>query len=456
MPVAPQRSSGSVARGLTLAGLAVAAVALRWQFVDVQSGDYRTFVSRWYAFLQAHGHLAALRDDTFSNYNTPYLVLLTLAGYLPAPALVAVKAISVLGDLAVAWVGSRIVAVVRPGSAWPPVGAFAAVLLLPTVVMNGGVWGQCDSLYAAAGLTCVLACLRGRPWAASAWFGVSLAFKLQAMFLLPVLIGVLVVNRHRLVPLAGAVGTFLACLVPALLAGRGLASQLMVYPTQVADPAGTTVPGEAASAALGRRGPAGGTPPPGPLSPGHGGGAPGAFTLNDGQSFTHNAPTQYAWLPAHAPLAWKYTGLALTAAVLLAFGIWLIRRRRVLSPGQILLVAATATLLVPICLPEMHERSFYLGEVLTVLAAFADRRFALPAVGIQLASVSTYLAYLLDRPLVPLSLAAAVAVPSAALAAVLLVRALSPAVGPGHDLTPSPPPGLRLRGTSAPTRSSPL
>jgi Gpi18-like mannosyltransferase len=399
---------------LAMAGIAVAGIAVRWAFIDFQSGDFRSFLSRWYAFIQANGHLAALRDDSFANYNTPYLVLLALASYLPVPALVAIKAISICFDVVLAGVASRVVAAVRPGADWLPVAAFAAVTNLPTVVMNSGVWAQCDSLYAAGCLASILSLIKGRPWAASAWFGVAFALKLQAIFLLPVLIAVLIINRHRLLALTAAGATFLACLVPALIAGRSLASQLMVYPLQVTDASGI-------GGTVGR-----GTPPGGPRAGEH-------FTLTDGYSFTHNAPTPYAWLPPDAAVGWKWAGLALAAAVILALGCWLAARRRRLSAQGILLVAATTSLVVPLLLPEMHERYFYLAEVLLVLAAFVDWRFAVPAAGIQLASISTYLSYFANREVLPLRLMAAVAVAAGLGAAILLVtRVRRPVTGRGQ------------------------
>lgn len=65
---------------------------------------------------------------------------------------------------------------------------------------------------------------------------------------------------------------------------------------------------------------------------------------------------------------WKYLGLGVAVAVTVGFGIWLLRRRP-LSVAEMVLVAATATLVVPLLLPEMHERYFYLGEVLAIVAA---------------------------------------------------------------------------------------
>ena len=75
-------------------------------------------------------------------------------------------------------------------------------------------------------------------------------------------------------------------------------------------------------------------------------------------------------------------------------------------------------------LPAMHERYFYLAEVLTVLAAFVDRRYLPVAAAIQVASVSTYLSYLYRDALLPLELAAGLATGAAVLAAVLLVSRL--------------------------------
>ncbi|MEZ5199885.1 MAG: glycosyltransferase 87 family protein [Micropruina glycogenica] len=409
-------------RATALVILAGGGIALRWHFIDLQSGDYRTFLSRWYAFIETHGHLAALADDSFSNYNTPYLVILALASYLPIQPIVAVKAISILGDLALAGVGAAIVARLRPQSFRTPVAAFGAVFLLPTVVMNSGVWGQCDSLYAACCLAAVLALIDRRALAASAWFGLAFGFKLQAIFLLPLLIAVVIVNRHRWWSLLATPATFFASLMPALIAGRSLASQLMVYPLQITDSSGVG-------------GTVGGARPPGGRGSGRPGGG-GGFTLNDGQSFTHNAPTPYAWLPADASVLWKYAGLALTAGLVIGSGVWLIARGAPLTGRQILLLAATSTLLIPLLLPEMHERYFYLAEVLLVLAGFIDARYWWAAAGIQLASISTYLSYLLDRTTVPLGWAAVLAGAAGVVACMLLPGAVSNVVASRADEAP--------------------
>lgn len=44
--------------------------------MPIETYDYRHSVSPWYAFIAENGYFAALRYD-FSNYNVPYLYLLT-------------------------------------------------------------------------------------------------------------------------------------------------------------------------------------------------------------------------------------------------------------------------------------------------------------------------------------------------------------------------------------------
>jgi len=101
---------------------------------------------------------------------------------------------------------------------------------------------------------------------------------------------------------------------------------------------------------------------------------------------------------------WLYAGLALVALVVL--------------------VAATSTLLIPLLLPQRHERYFYLAEVFLVVAAIIDRRFVVAALGIQVESISTYLGYLRDQPLMPLTVAAVFALAAGVAATWLLVQVL--------------------------------
>ena len=154
-----------------------------------------------------------------------------------------------------------------------------------------------------------------------------------------------------------------------------------------------------------------------------GGFNPGGSTTVDvgtGHAFTDNAPTWYAWLPADAGSVWKYAGLGLVALVTAGCAAFLLRLRRPLTAGEILLVAASS-FIIPILLPEMHERYFYLAEVLTVLATFVNRGFVAVAACLQAATITTYLGYLLRTAVLALPWAAVIAGVAAVAAVVLMV-----------------------------------
>jgi len=434
-----------------LAVLVVVALVLRWSLFDVVSGDYRSFLSNWYAHLASSGGFAGLADE-FSNYNTPYLALLAALTYLPIDPLVAIKTISVLFDLVLAFFAYRIVRVVRPESAWLPTILTGVVLFLPTVVMNGSAWAQCDSIYGSMILASLYFLITGRPWMATLCFGIALAFKLQAVFFLPVLVLVLILNGLKLRTLLAAPVAFFAMLMPALIAGRSLLSQLAVYPAQISGGSGTDRHGLGDPARAALRAHAAGGP----------GGSPSGGGVGTGHAFTYNAPTPYAWLSSDAGDFWKYAGLALAAVVALTFGIWLLRRRRPLSAGEVLLVAAASTMVIPWLLPEMHERYFYLAEVALVLAIAVDKRMILPAVSVQAASSITYLSYLGGSDLVPLEITAVLGLVAAVSAGVVLVlglrspKELAGGLDERHASTKvSDSRGVGATGASKPTASEP-
>ncbi len=420
---------------VVLAVLLVAGLAARVPMLGEQSGDYRAFLLPWYDHLVDAGGFAGLADS-FSNYNTPYLVLLAAVTYLPVQPLVAIKAISIVFDVLLAFFAYRIVREVRPGAPWLPVVAFGATFLLPTVLLNGAWWAQCDSIYVSLCLGSLWFLLRRQTALACVLFGLAFAFKLQAVFFLPALLVLVVVNRQRLRGLLLVPVTFFLALLPAWAAGRSLASQLAVYPAQVSNPSGAGGTGGGAARTGGGFGGGGrgggggfGGGVPGGGAPGGGGGggfggAGGGGGTTTTHSLTNNAPTWYSWLPADAATTWKWVGLGVAAAVGLAFVVWLLARRRRLAPPEMLLVAAALSLVLPLLLPEMHERYFYLGEVLALVAVFVDRRFLAVAALMQVATLSTYWSYLQDTTVLSLETASVLALAAAVTATAVLVLRL--------------------------------
>jgi Gpi18-like mannosyltransferase len=331
-----------------VAVLVVAALAVRSVFFGYESGDYRSYFGPWYEFIASHGGFSALKYD-FSNYNVPYLYLVAALTYLPIPQLVALKLIPVVFDLVLGFFAYRIVALRYPAG-WRPTIAAALVLFLPTVVLNSSWWAQVDAMYSAMSLGGLYFLLRRRPWAACLFFGLAISFKLQAVFLFPVLL--LAVLRKYLPwrALALIPAVYVALDLPALLLGASPRDLLLVY----ANEAGTY------------------------------------------DQLTLNAPNVYQYLPVESSEPLRIAGVVLTGVLVLGLILPIVVKRLALTPVRMVLAATVSALLVPYFLPAMHERYFYLADALTVLSAcYLPRRLWYLPIFDQFASLFSYLPFLL-------------------------------------------------------------
>ncbi|GAB1639934.1 hypothetical protein [Krasilnikovia sp. MM14-A1259] len=359
---------------LLMAACVLLGIGTRVALFGHVSDDFRKYLLPWWQFITSHGGYRALRDN-FANYNVPYLYILVALTYLTGHVLAAIKAVSVLFDAALAVL--TYVIVHRSGRS-PRVAGFAGlgVFLLPTVVLNSAMWGQCDSIYAAFTLAGLVFLMLRRPWLACAAFGAAYAFKQQALFVFPLL---LVLALRRELPwrtLSAIPAVFLLLDVPALLLGRPIGDLVTVYAAQ----------------------------------------ARAESTL------TALAPSAYALVPhpseaAIGPL--RIAGTLLAGAVVLLMVGLIASTREVLNPARLVLVATTFAIAVPFLLPGMHERYFFLADVLSVAAAFlrARRLWYLPLL-VQYASLASYAPYLFGHegepqsPLPALAMLAALVVMS--------------------------------------------
>jgi Gpi18-like mannosyltransferase len=390
------------------------AIALRISLFPIQTSDYTFFLSQWYDFIQSHGGFAAFKYN-FANYNVPYLYLLAITTYLPIPKLIAIKSISVAFDIVLGIFTYLIINLKYKRSIAAAIGALV-VLFAPTIFINSSAWGQCDAIYTAFCLGSLYYALKERPALACVFFGLAISFKLQAIFFLPVLLVLLLKRKLSLKHLILIPAIFLLLLVPAFIAGRDAGSLLTIYVGQV----NTGGVGAGAAGQFGGRGFNNGNPPSfNGRGTGHfNGRGAGAFPAGNGgggftgggrgqggassSSLTLNAPTIYQWLPAGTPEYWKWLGIAFAALVVLGVGILVWRSKKQLTPAIILKIALVFALLIPFLLPEMHERYFYLADVLSIIYAFYFPRYFFVAIIMQLCSLLSYAPYMLQRQVVDL------------------------------------------------------
>ena len=109
--------------------------------------DFALYQFVWFDHLVRQGPVDAFAQP-FSNYSPPYLYLLALAS-LAAPWLSPFTAIKMLSVAITAWLGFATYRCAKAAGAGESAIAGASVLLLPTVVLNGAMLGQCDALWVA-------------------------------------------------------------------------------------------------------------------------------------------------------------------------------------------------------------------------------------------------------------------------------------------------------------------
>jgi Gpi18-like mannosyltransferase len=384
----------------TIAILFLLAIALRASLYHVVTSDYTVFLSQWYDYIQTHGGFAALKYN-FSNYNPPYLYMLALTTYLPIQKLVAIKTLSVVFDGALGLFAYLILSL-RYRRAYAAIIGVLVILFAPTIVINSSAWGQSDAIYAAFCLGSLYFLLKERPAWACVFFGLAISFKLQAIFFLPVLLVLLLKNKLPIKYLALIPGVFLLMLAPAFLAGRDAWSLLTIYVGQITS-------GGVGGGTVQFNGRGSGQFNGGGIGPFNGNGigrfngvgpVGGGFSSS---SLTLNAPSFYQWLPASAPEYWKWVGIFLAVMFVVIMCILIVASKKQLTSAIILKVALVFALAIPFLLPEMHERYFYLADVLSIIYAFYFPRYFFIAVIMQLCSLLSYAPYLLHTQVVNLA-----------------------------------------------------
>jgi len=313
-----KREAMDALSSLGLCALCALAMLARVSFIERSSGDYDIYLADWMSRLAAGSFSEGMRAN-IGEYNVLYQYILFIITRLNVPALYAVKAVSFIGDAFLAGAAVKLAGKNRG------VPAFAAALLLPTLVLNGGMFAQCDSLYAACALWALALCLDEKPVPAAACFALSLSFKLQSAFILPMVIVLWAGRRLRVREALVFLLTLLAVMLPALLGGKSMGSILSIYTAQT-----------------------------------------GLYT-----GLTYNAPSFFGLMNTTGLDVYAYGnfGMALALGACAAIVVHGVRKAEQMEDGEILRLALELVLLVVFLLPRMHERYFYLATPLSIVLA---------------------------------------------------------------------------------------
>jgi Gpi18-like mannosyltransferase len=249
---------------------------------------------------------------------------------------------------------------------WPdgPLPVFAAFVFLitPTVVFDSTFLGQADVLFTAPLIACLYFLITRRPSLALIAFGISLAFKLQAIFLAPLLLGLLLRRQVKWYHFLWIPFVLFLAIIPAWIAGRPLLDLILVYAGQV----------------------------------------------KQYQLLQMTAPTVYTWMP-DVGLTHRFftvTGVMFTAVLGLVFAFMIYRSEAPLTVPLLLKLALVCVLFMPFLLPMMHDRYFYPADVIAILYAFFFPQYFFVPVVIILASFLAYHPTLFEADTVPMALLA--------------------------------------------------
>ncbi len=356
----------------------LAALALLGRFLCFgrETSDFTDFLLPWSRWLRELGGLPGLGEE-IGNYNVPYMVLLALFTYLPIPALYLIKLSGTFFDLLLALTLGLTVCTLG-GSRTRAGVCFVLTLLLPTVFLNSASWGQCDSLYVSLALLGLWLCLASRPGWGMAAFGLSFAFKLQAVFLLPILFPLLLAGKVKWFHLPVFPAVYVLAVSPAVLAGRKLTEVLLFYVSTAA---------------------------------------------TAGSGLNYNSPSMYSLLYFYRLADTRGAARAgILAAALLCLAVcllFLLRRKRI-TDKSILYASLLLCCGIPLLLPHMHERYFFFCDVLTLCLSCLLPAAAPTVVLSQFASLLGYHAYYYLRYLLPMRFGFYGLVLTALLAAFLL------------------------------------
>lgn len=336
------------------------AFMIRWKLMPIESADYWGFLKDWMEQIREGGGFHSL-DHQISNYTSPYMYIMCLVSYISKNDLYALKLVSVIFDYA-ASVAVFLIIYQISGNVRRSILGMAAILLSPAVILDGAYWCQCDIIYTTFILYALYYFFKNDSETCLIFVGISFAFKLQTMFIIPFLLIMWLKNRTiKLTHFVWIPIVYVLSVVPAWLFGRNFKELMLIYFEQS------------------------GTYPWGTLE----------------------YPNIYALLGEVMPdlrHAAEVSGAGVYLTIMLLGGIaYYIYTKDVNLTDELLVTLALFTVaLVVYCLPHMHDRYGFLIDLLAVVYGMLNARRLPVMCGFFVVSVVSFMPYLIAVHIVPI------------------------------------------------------
>ncbi len=334
-------------------------------------GDYTSFLLPWYTNIYENG--ADALGKQFGDYTPAYnyfLYLISLFGFEPNvtidagwttidPVLWGIKTISSLFDFGIA-IYAYLITKRLTNSTIKGALAYTFVVFGLTVFLNSSLWGQCDGIYVFFLVASIYYLITNRQHLSFIFLGLSFCFKLQAIFVVPALLVLWLKKQVKLryflyVPLI----YFIAALPAACAAGSEfwvrLGEIFMVYPNQV---------------------------------------------VNGYTQVTLNAGSFYALIFTNFKNEEYISTFALFLALVVngTLAFFFQRYKAPFKEKTILKLFFVFSMTMPYFMPHMHERYFYLADILVVLYVLLNPKKFYVAILAILNSMIGYMVFLWNVP----------------------------------------------------------
>lgn len=336
--------------------LVIVSLGAKFCFIEYASGDFNSFLKPWFNYIKSNGGFKALSNyPTFDSnpscdYPIAYMTIIAALTYLPFEPIVSIKIVCFIFDLALALGGLFLVKEITKNKFWSYL-SFYILLFLPTLFLNSALWSQCDQLYACFAVWCLYFILKKKNNLAMIMIGCAFSCKMHIIFIFPALIYFWLSKKITLRNMLFIPLVIMITWIPGLINGVSPSVMAKIYVSQA-----------------------------------------GNYS-----NANYGAANMYAFMQ----FSYAYRHINMGAGILIAFAIigifltCLYYHKVKVTKKNMLYIATMSALLTPFVLPHMHDRYFFLADILVLLYVIVHKRKWYLAVMMQASSYMCYTQFLL-------------------------------------------------------------
>lgn len=343
--------------------ITILSLAVRFSVALHPTRDLTAFVFEWMKDIKEVGFVNFYKVD--SDYSPLFLFIVGLYTFLPQGELITVNNLSFYQNWPYYVKGTYFIVEILIAigiylviktitkdkkSAWL---GYIIYLCLPVQFFNSAIWGNADSLYFLCFIYVLYFILIEKDWLAYFFIGVCFGIKLQAVFLLPFVVYLIISGKLKFYNVYAILVGLIATFIPAYLCGASILEPFTFFAKQIGGYSKLTL---------------------------------GCANIWHLINFKSGA------------LQTVQVGATLFGLLLIGLFTAIIFARKIkLDKDAILLVAVFLISICPMFLPHMHERYFYALDVLIMVYCLVTKKQYFLIVLMQLSSGIAYHNYLAGR-----------------------------------------------------------